>query len=276
MHNPANTNYMDFSPAMWACLFAMCGCDYVAKLKGIGIMTAVDMIRHAFLDPNQNGRPPLQIVLSSLFSKTQDRARLQEENFKETFTHNFLSAIFMYRHAVIYDPLLRKCRYLHPLNALDPELASFAPYAELGSLERKDVDSILGEILPDSIAMAIAEGWVCPKSWTIRDRLSLSEDDAPCPSWIEQELSEFRKSRPHNSTEAPNLVLQPVSVHDARMECEQEQSQQQYENDVPPEIHRSKRIRTDVPEDQIDLANDDRDDNEEEEFNTQFETQEFR
>jgi hypothetical protein len=60
------------------------------------------------------------------------------------------------------------------------------------------------------------------------------------------------------------------------MECEQEQSQQQYENDVPPEIHRSKRIRTDVPEDQIDLANDDRDDNEEEEFNTQFETQEFR
>jgi hypothetical protein len=212
-----------------------------------------------------------------LFAKTQDRARLQEENFKETFTHNFLSAIFMYRHAVIYDPLLRKCRYLHPLHALDPELASFAPYAELGSLEGKDVDSILGEMLPDAIAIAVAEGWVCPKSWTIRDRLSKAGNDAPCPAWIVQELSTFLNDRPKNPTPPPNLACQAVSVNDARTEHEEERSRQHSEND-PPEEHRSKRLRAQVQEDLIDLAHhDSSDDNdEEEEFNTQSETQEFR
>jgi len=161
-------NLRDFSGAMMACVFAAAGCDYCSNLPGIGIVTAIRLVRAAFLDGANNertdGTTPLGRLFAKLFEKTWDKTLSDDQ--KEEFQRNFLNAIYMFRHNLVYNPLTGQCR---PLRIRpDPELVSFGPYRTLchGDDEQAQLRraAIVGEMIPVPLVTYVAEGWLCPKT----------------------------------------------------------------------------------------------------------------
>jgi 5'-3' exonuclease len=164
----------DFTPSMLACLFACLGCDYCCKLRGIGLSLACRDIRAAFFPKDASEYSPLERLMNSLFKSTWDRTKLSDDD-KDAYERDFLAAVFMYRHAMIYDPIEARCKSMIAFRDADKELTSFGPYAAILRNELR-ASSIIGCPFPPIIASHIAEGWICPKS------LKLRNIDMPAPS----------------------------------------------------------------------------------------------
>ena len=157
----------DFIPSMLACLFACLGCDYCIKLRGIGLSLACREIRAAFFTKDASECSPLERLMNSLFKSTWDRSKLSDDD-KDAFERDFLAAVFMYRHAMIYDPIEARCKPMIAFCDADKELTSFGPYAAILRNELR-ASSIIGRPFPPIIASHIAEGWICPKSLKMRN-----------------------------------------------------------------------------------------------------------
>lgn len=159
---------MDFSDAMLAVVFVACGGDYCDKLKGIGFKTAVRIVSQSFFDDPARSKsahpPPLQRVFQRLFSETWDSATLTAE-FKADFERKFLSALLMYRHPVVFDPISARTVVARAsggaLGGLDAELASYPPYVEMF---RTKLHSIAGDLIPRPLCIYVAEGWISPRT----------------------------------------------------------------------------------------------------------------
>ena len=174
-------NLMDFSPAMLATLFVAAGSDYCPSLPGIGIKTANAIVRKAFERPtppasghrkdshdaNQpsnskvttstSTNSPLKQVLNQLYMQSRNKEDLTAE-FKQSFEHNFLAAIIMFRHPVVFHPLLGKC-IVRNLDHPDPELMSYPPYAAI--VNSSDcIHAIVGTVPSAPLACHVAEGWI--------------------------------------------------------------------------------------------------------------------
>jgi 5'-3' exonuclease len=181
----------DFTPGMLAVLFVATGSDYCHKLKGIGIVTAGKIVRSAFyLDDeghtsvNRSDTPPLENVFQELYEKTSDRARLTPE-FKQDYEKLFMAAVLMFRHPVVFDPVLGRCvaancpedpgnqvedAYYNALGGNgDPELMRYKPYAAMRQDLQYRFAKVTGsphvfslESPSQSAALAIlwAEGWI--------------------------------------------------------------------------------------------------------------------
>jgi 5'-3' exonuclease len=157
----------DFSDAMLAVVFVAGGGDYCDKLKGIGFKTAVRIVGQSFFDEPARSKsahpPPLQRVFHKLFSETWDSATLTAE-FKADFERRFLSALLMYRHPVVFDPISATtvvARASGGLVGLDAELASYPPYVEMF---RAKLRSIVGDLVPRPLCIHVAEGWISPRT----------------------------------------------------------------------------------------------------------------
>ena len=198
----------DFTPAMLATLFVAVGCDYCDKLKGIGLVTASRIIQRAFLEtkthplttmtttanattttkpsvsktpstspplcsnPAGTTQSPLSIVFQELYKHSYTSKFTK--GFQRTYENQFLSALFMYQHPVVYDPIERRCfkMGLTPTTTTttptatgggggDPTLMEYVPYANLVhdvSPFFQSVD-IVGPIPSNDIATKIAEGY---------------------------------------------------------------------------------------------------------------------
>jgi 5'-3' exonuclease len=167
----------DFSTAMLAIVFASCGGDYCDKLRGIGFKTAVKIVHDAYFasatppaidDRASIPMPPLQRVLHRLFSDAWDSQSLTQE-FKSDFERKFLSALLMYRHPVVFDPLSATTVVARSVTdhremiggGLDPELSSYAPYV---AMYRQHLHSVVGDLVPRPLCIYVAEGWISPRN----------------------------------------------------------------------------------------------------------------
>lgn len=152
---------IDFSTTMMAVLFVCVGSDYCKKLKGIGIVAANNIVRAAFLQDNK-GKAPLEVVFERLFSETWDK-NLSEKD-KASFRSQFLAALLMFRHPVVFDPVERKCiRVGFPDRGVDLELASYKAYLDL-CLSEELASRVTGPVLGPKLATYIAEGWLSPRT----------------------------------------------------------------------------------------------------------------
>jgi len=156
-----NPCLLDFSDAMLAVVFAAAGCDYCNSLRGIGFVKAANIVKSAFHSPIGNERiiPPLARVLQSIFAQTWDTSVLRDRD-KESYEKQFLSAVLIYRQAIIYNPIEKSCLFL---GNKDPELCSYPPYAHMFSNKNK-MESVLGEVLDSATCKGIVEGTICPKT----------------------------------------------------------------------------------------------------------------
>ena len=180
-------NLVDFTPIMMTTLFACLDNDYIEKkLSNIGPITACEIVRKAFLsesrigkqshsrknsydcDDDEIGQSPLELVLEGLFERCTERDLTEDR--RQKYEERFLSALVMYRHPIVYDPIERKCIYRRSVTtktttagndgvALDGdfELINYEPYSLLcNDIER--VSKIVGEIPDGTNHTAVAEG----------------------------------------------------------------------------------------------------------------------
>ncbi|KAL3805656.1 hypothetical protein HJC23_005900 [Cyclotella cryptica] len=104
---------MDFSDVMLVVMFVSAGCDYCNSLKGIGIVTARDIVAQVFFSQDADV-PVLKRVLHELYQMCHKEAREQllplEDERKEwarrAYERAFLGAVAMYRHPLVHDPFL--------------------------------------------------------------------------------------------------------------------------------------------------------------------------
>jgi 5'-3' exonuclease len=104
---------LDFSNVMLVVMFVSAGCDYCDSLRGIGIVTARDVVEKAFLTSSSE-EPVLQRVLTELYQKCHREARERllplndatKDVARNAYEKAFLGAIAMYRHPLVYDPVL--------------------------------------------------------------------------------------------------------------------------------------------------------------------------
>ena len=188
----------DFTPVMMTVLFVSVGCDYCDKLKGVGLLTASRVIREAFCTPFQppsfRKRPlkepsKLTRVFEELYLRCYMSSSAMTPEFKRSYEERFLSAIFMYRHPIVYDPLQEnnvlssRCliedtmrtrdteiREASPTmlagrqNSIDPvrlfvdeELLDHEPYVEL-CCDFERIQNIVGRLRPKEEAARLAQG----------------------------------------------------------------------------------------------------------------------
>ena len=255
---PAKLNLGDFSPAMMACVFAAAGCDYCPSLHGIGSVGATAMVRQAFLRDESpptsktklrelgerggdkhsddddddaistNSNTALGRLLDLILLKTYDRSKMTNQE-KQDFKNSFLSAVFMFRHCIVYDPVLGECRNL--TQSPDVELITYKPYLALCE-DPPRIQEIVGERLPSPLATHIAEGWICPR--TLRPRNNVKQ----LPEYVQADLDDCRKEHcsdagdhvdededdnedcdeaPNPDSQLPSTPFHPISVREARL-----------------------------------------------------------
>ena len=112
-------DFTDFTPLMMSSLFVLLGCDYNnhKKLKGIGLITAVRIIRNAFLAASISSTDTTTHHTTNCLNKVWDEAYLSSyessstltKEFKHNYQQSFVEALFMYRHPIVFDPIQRKC-----------------------------------------------------------------------------------------------------------------------------------------------------------------------
>jgi hypothetical protein len=159
---------LDFSESMLAVMFVAVGSDYCKKLKGIGIVTACNIVRSAFLGKKAKETSALDIVFKRLYQETYEKDNLSDD-FKKDFEENFLAGLFMYRHPIVYDPIQGKCITVgDPELGGDPELVRYKPYAELCQDAARRA-AVAGTLFESPMATFIAEGWISPRTLEPRD-----------------------------------------------------------------------------------------------------------
>ena len=108
----AGIDLMDFSDAMLVVMFVAAGCDYCESLRGIGIVTARDVVANAFF--TESNVPVLKRVLNDLYNRCHREARErllpmhdeEKELVRRAYEKAFLGAVAMYRHPLVHDPIL--------------------------------------------------------------------------------------------------------------------------------------------------------------------------
>jgi len=190
---------LDFSDAMLVIMFVSAGCDYCDSLLGIGIVTAWGIVKRAFHgEADEKGfyrrtntdMPVLRAVLDELFNKCNKKVRLElwplddptKDDARNAYEHAFLAAIAMFRHPLVYDPILGEhvvandvCEGnslspavttpAHPLFMRDERiLMEYEPYRELVT-NRDMLYRVIGMPLKPENARDVAMGNVDPRTF---------------------------------------------------------------------------------------------------------------
>jgi 5'-3' exonuclease len=153
---------LDFSSTMIAIMFVCIGCDYCESLQGIGPVTARDIVRDVFARRNSDADKPLLPGIFDALYKASWSALTDKET--ELYEERFLAALFAYQHPIIFCPQRAKCILMNdPPYGSDPLLMEYAPYEDLCSDVVKQQE-ILGAIPERRLQLAIAEGWISPRT----------------------------------------------------------------------------------------------------------------
>ena len=100
-------NLLDFSDAMLVVMFVAAGCDYCNSLRGIGIVTATKIVAEVFFSA-KGDEPVLKRVLDKLCGSchNEEKERMKRGDAREAYEKAFLGAVAMFRHPLVYDPVL--------------------------------------------------------------------------------------------------------------------------------------------------------------------------
>ncbi|KAL7571553.1 hypothetical protein ACA910_020970 [Epithemia clementina (nom. ined.)] len=255
---------LDFSPAMLATLFVAAGSDYCPSLPGIGIKTANVIVRQAFAQyfesqkqkqQNQQQQqpssqeqsqssspvPPLQYVLHRLYQETRDKVSLTAA-FKNDFERNFLAAVAMFRHAVVFDPFVGQC-VIRNFHCPDPELVLYPPYAAVVH-SKAALEAVVGTVPPPVVACHVAEGWIHLQTQQLRGMSLMTSNDneneengtaiaaqLQLPPILKQFLTARTTARAHTQQQGPDPPTAPAVdiddgdehvAHDERLDTQQE------------------------------------------------------
>jgi 5'-3' exonuclease len=218
---------LDLSPAMLAVFFVACGGDYCRKLAGIGVKTVATFMREFFLSQTAKQQQhhsspqkrsgdhhptdavvagdddeddeceeeeeeavelhPLGRLIQRLMAVSWD-AKTMSLLDKMQYERDFIAAVFMYRHSLVYDPIRGRCCHLIPLDQPDVELIDYLPYREfveqqyhheqwIGKTWPHHHEQWIGKTWPREMATYIAEGWICPKRMALRSTGNHHDDD---------------------------------------------------------------------------------------------------
>jgi 5'-3' exonuclease len=157
---------LNFNATMMSILCVASGCDYCKNLKGIGLVTAKTLLEESFLLEHSSDMDahPLERFFSKLFQKTREKLNeVDKENYRQTF----LNALMMYLHPVVFDPVQGKC-VIVDLGASDPVMSEYRPYYEL-LRDTSKLQDIVGKVYDDTLSCHVAEGWIDPKTWNLRN-----------------------------------------------------------------------------------------------------------
>mmetsp|Transcript_23259 Transcript_23259/g.35257 ORF Transcript_23259/g.35257 Transcript_23259/m.35257 type:complete len:582 (+) Transcript_23259:2-1747(+) len=205
-------NLLDFSDAMLATMFVAAGCDYCPNLKGIGVVTARNIVKKAFhggeadsevaltsLVPRSD-EPVLKLVLHALFRECSKDARkellpLDDPGTAEArmaYERKFLAALAMYRHPLVYDPIQgvhlvandvtddserQSASVGRPTFSMDEKiLMKYEPYRNLVT-NRELLYEVIGAPSCPEIAKGIAEGVIDPRRIPNENDDTVMEDD---------------------------------------------------------------------------------------------------
>jgi 5'-3' exonuclease len=199
-------NLMDFTPVMMATLFVLLGCDYTVgeykKLFGIGPDSAHKIVRTAFFNKQSADVSTLSVVWEEAYKQCYMADSLTPE-FKVVYERTFMEALLMYRHPIVFDPLLKNCIHINQgvelgknvVLAGDPELMEHRDYDEL-CRDSSRISSVVGELPPEEKAVGIAEGrikWRIPESKTQERKRNREEEDESLfpPRTLLRPLSHF-------------------------------------------------------------------------------------
>ena len=121
---PSKPDLTDFTPVMMAVLFVLLGCDYNGhrKLKGIGILKACKIVRKAFLlESSERSQQQheskianshlsiLDLVWKEAYEQSYESNSFYTEDFKREYQKSFVEALWMYRHPIVFDPMIQDC-----------------------------------------------------------------------------------------------------------------------------------------------------------------------
>jgi len=193
-------NLQDFSDAMLVTMCVAAGCDYCDSLKGIGVITARNIVERAFTCAEDNeidgcshwtgGEPVLKVILNELFRLCHRADRDQmlplddpdKEESRLEYERPFLAAIAMFRHPLVYDPILGAhtvandvCDGSDGSTGVSPSffrderiLMEYGPYRELVT-RREKLYQVIGVPSAPEIAKGIAEGLIDPRQFPLRE-----------------------------------------------------------------------------------------------------------
>jgi len=199
-------NLQDFSDAMLATMFVSAGCDYCDSLKGIGIITARNIVKKAFhgqeaSDSRGYSRssdvPVLRTILTELFKLCHKDARdlllplddPEKEDVRLAYEHSFLAALAMFRHPLVYDPILCVNMISNDVSngadqtAVTAEflrdekiLMEYKGYRDL--VTNKDMlYKVIGTPFAQGIAKSVAEGIIDPRQIPIEGSVEQQEEN---------------------------------------------------------------------------------------------------
>jgi 5'-3' exonuclease len=201
----------DMSDVMLAVMFVAMGSDYCDKLKGIGITKACEIVHEAFLEQKESC--PLESVFQQLFQKANyDKTIRSDLERQAEYKKNFLAALLIYRHPIVYNPFRQRCVVAFRGQG-DPELISYEPYANLLE-DDKRLQEICGNFVEPPMATFIAEGWVSARSQ------KLYESARQNPN-LPKALKEYFELENAESSQNNDGIL---DIHDNRSEHKEDDS----------------------------------------------------
>lgn len=156
---------LGFTDVMFAILCVAAGCDYAPSLKGIGLVHARNAVDDAFSDESKYTLQgtKLEKVWKGLFARCYGTLSQEE---KTNYRGNFIRALVMFRHPVVFCPISVKCVFAN-INSPDAILMEYGPYADIVK-SNQSLQNVVGEILNSEMVIYIAEGWINPKVYELR------------------------------------------------------------------------------------------------------------
>lgn len=161
---------LNFNRLMISLLCIASGCDYCKQLKGIGLVTARTLVEEVYLTQESIDKDihPIEKFLIKLFQKCKEKL---DDHEREKYKENFLHALVMYLHPIVFDPIQGKC-VISDLEVPNPDIIGYEPYRKLIE-DIEKLQSIVGKLYDNETGIYVAEGWVDPKTWKIRDESSV-------------------------------------------------------------------------------------------------------
>lgn len=184
-----------FSDVMLSVLLVAAGCDYNNSLQGVGIVTARNVVEEAFENQSKEQQPTLERVIQNLFRNSSSRLCDEE---KGDYEYKFLAALAMFRHPVVFDPFLGTCLFKGPP---DPELMEYKPYCQIIT-DKSNLSKIVGRIYSKKLGIYVAEGWINPRTWSLRDK------ESETPANVLEEWQKKLFSVQENVTSIKSVSLQ--------------------------------------------------------------------
>mmetsp|Transcript_10522 Transcript_10522/g.14853 ORF Transcript_10522/g.14853 Transcript_10522/m.14853 type:complete len:507 (+) Transcript_10522:40-1560(+) len=167
-NDPNSLCLLDFSDVMIVLMMIAAGCDYCDSLHGVGIITARNAVKQAFYSTKKEPRV-LRKLFDNLYLMSRKKNTILESD-KKRYESNFLEAIVMYRHPIVFDPMSGNC-ILNNIDNPDIDLMEYKPYAEI-ILHREKIFSIVGKLYDRKLGLLIAQGWFNPKVHQVFDHIS--------------------------------------------------------------------------------------------------------